>query len=325
MQFKNSTKHFFRNSQFLALALAVLIFSCKGKDDEVKPQETVNKAFENGFVKGTVKGTRTDGTAFEEPFEYKIASPESFEKVSTTMDRLELDRSQNLNEGDMNSTSIGLAVTNKAQNPTAKFENFDIWFTKLLSNRDLFHIQGTANFEATDVTLPISRDNNVTYKLLNYGNNYDYYYDPATGDDYRTYADESGNKIYFIDTYNATYGSHYKFSYVINSSGVKSTTSATFGNLLVDYNNISGKYLFYTAADVNLSEKITIPADTQEITNFVYNASTGVVTFNYKVSINELRGMQNYNAKNTTNHKLDITGSASATVYNGTVMRMSAE
>ena len=93
------------------------------------------------------------------------------------------------------------------------------------------------------------------------------------------------------------------------------------------YNENDDK-VFITSTGTDLSETFVAPGDTQEITNFAYNASTGVVTFDYKLNINEFRYFDTYsnglNPANTTMHALEIKGSVSATVYNAAVMRRSA-
>jgi hypothetical protein len=87
-----------------------------------------------------------------------------------------------------------------------------------------------------------------------------------------------------------------------------------------------------TSTGMDLSETFEVPGDTQEITNFAYNAATGVVTFDYKLNISQYRAFDSSynnaidsNADNTTMHALTITGSVSARVHNGVVMRKSAQ
>jgi hypothetical protein len=96
--------------------------------------------------------------------------------------------------------------------------------------------------------------------------------------------------------------------------------------------NSNHRKIFTTSTGTELSETFEVPGDIQEVTNFAYNAATGLVTFDYKINVNEFRGFDTYydynvdgDASNSTMHALEIKGSVSATVYNGAVMRKSAQ
>lgn len=337
MNIKDSTKQVFKNSTLVVLAAAMSLSSCKDKEVAPKTEPgtevSFEKSFENGFIKGTIKGKRQDGTAFEEPFEYKIASDQAyFEKVSPTDHVISLWRSMGIARYD-NYINLDVVVTNKDQaGTTAKIRNAELEFTKALSDKNLFYINAGPNFLPTNVTFPISRANNATYKLVNHGIGVDYTEDSSTGESYYFVKDTDGNTIYFngSQTYDPVAGDYYyAFRHIISSTGVKSTTSPVWSNVRMirgEGNNMA----FVTKAGADLFEIVEVPADTQEITNYAYNAATGVVTFNYKLSINALRGYDSYyysnmEPANTTMNALEITGSVSATVHNGVVMRRSAQ
>ncbi len=345
MKIKSSAKQVFKQSRILALAAALAVAGCKGEDGEIGPKgetgpqgavgatgPSSDKAYENGFIKGTLKGTRRDGTAFEEAFEYKITTDaSSFEKISGTEHRLSLWRSLGLQEYN-SGISMHIVVTNKDQaGATAVLERASMEFTKTLANRTNFYLNAGTNFKDGNITLPMSRTHNATYKLVEHGFQQQSYEDPATDKSYYVVKDTDGNSIYFENSYNydAVRNVYFSpFAYVVNNSGVKSTTSTLWGNvrMIRSENWIKN---FATTAGVNLFETVAVPADTREITNFAYNPTTGVVTFDYKINISELRAYDRnyYNASpaNTTLHPLEIKGSVSATVYNSTVMRQSAQ
>ena len=345
MKFKASTKQVFKQSRIIALAAALALAGCKGEDGDIGPQgetgpqgavgatgPSIDKAYENGFIKGTLKGIRRDGTAFEEPFEYKVTTDAaSFEKMSGSEHRLSLWRTLGMQEPN-SSINLSIAVTNKDQaGATAKIERANMEFSKTLANRNYFYLSAGPNFMDRNISLPMSRANNATYKLVDHGFPQQYHNDLATNKSYYVVKDTDGNSIYFEDSHNydAVRNVYFSpFAHVVNSSGEKSTTSTLWGNVRM----IRGENWiknFATTAGVNLFEMVAVPADTREITNFAYNPTTGVVTFDYKMNIHELRGYDTYynntSPSNTTMHSLEIKGSVSATVYNSTVMRKSAQ
>jgi hypothetical protein len=346
---KSSSKQVFKQSKVFALAIAMAMVGCKGEDGEIGPKgdtgatgaagvagatgASFDKVFENGFIKGTIKGVRNDGTAFEEPFEYKMSTDQTtFEKLSPTEHRLSLWRSKSIAE-DNNYLHIDLIVTNKDQtNATGRIDDAALRFSKVLADRNLFVIFAGPNFKPVNITFPISRANNATYKLVKNGLNQEYYRDDVTGESFRAVKDADGNTIFFSNSfvYDAATNSHYSiFKHIINSAGIKSTTSTLWGNVRMVHTERSFE-IFRTSAGTDLSETVSVPADTQEITNFAYNTITGLVTFDYKLNIHELREFdRNYYhgiyPRNTTMNALEIRGSASVTVYNALVMRKSAE
>lgn len=338
MTIKNSTKQVFKHSTLVVLAAAMSLSSCKDKEEvapKIEPVSEVSfeKSFENGFIKGTIKGTRQDGTAFSEPFEYKIASDKAyFEKVSPTDHVLSLWRSIGIAKYD-NYINLDLTVMNKDQaGATAKITSAELEFTKVLADKNLFYLNAGPNFLPTNVIFPISRANNATYKLVNHGVDVKYKYESSTSESYYFTKDTDGNTIHFAGSsvYDAiTREYYYPFKHIMSSTGVKSTTSSVWSNVRMVRTEGSSMG-FATSTGVDLYEIVAVPADTQEITNFAFNATTGVVTFDYKLNINALRGYDKYyysnmEPANTTMNALEITGSVSATVHNGVVMRRSAQ
>jgi hypothetical protein len=347
MNFENSTKQLFKQSKFFALAVAMALVSCKGEEGEIGPKgdtgpagvqgsqgtagASFDKAFENGFIKGTITGKRRDGTAFTEPFEYKMTTNHaSFESISATEHSLSIWRSKGMSDYH-NDAFMNMKVTNKDQaGATAKFNNAHFSFTKVLASNNLFLVEAGPSFIAKAIVIPMSRTNNATYKLVNNGVNPQYYYEPVEEVSYLIVKDTDGNRIFFKNIYmhDNALGKYYNpFAYVINNNGVKSTASALWNNVRL-YQDNNGN-MFGTSTGTNLSETINVPADTQEITNVVYNAANGLLTFDYKLNISEFRefdrAYERYEKGNSTMHPLEVKGSFSATVYNGVVMRKGFE
>ena len=198
MKFGNSTKQLFKQSKFFVLALPMALVGCKDEKSEVNPAETsFDKAFENGFVTGTIKGIRRDGTAFEENFEYKMAfNYIGFESISPTEHSLSVRRSKRINDN-TNKAYINIKVTNKDQaGATAKFNGAYFEFSKELANRDLLLLKAGPSLAAKDVTIPMSKTNNATYKLVNQGTGLQYQYDQAAQMGYTIAKDMNGNSIF---------------------------------------------------------------------------------------------------------------------------------
>jgi len=324
-------------SQILLLSASVFLFNCKGKDGDPGPKGdpgaqgnpglNAQQLQENGFINGTIKGTRRDGTAFTETFEHKYVgtNPASFNKMADDTYYLSLYRSNGNSTNLLDESSLNIVVENKGKNnqkvyigktpndPYTYYNNY-LRINRVLPNNQLFLLSTTALFEAKKVLLPVSKANNATYKFENYGQNSDYI--SENNQTYLTYMIEDGSRIYFSYSFN----SEYQFAFLVDKTGARSTTSEVYGNLKLVYKNVDnyGTYAIYNG-NTDISEIILVPADTQEITNFQYNAATGLVTFDYKMAIQQFR------LNNTTRNSLEITGSVSAKVYDSTVMRVGNE
>ncbi len=308
---------------------------------------TFEQALENGFIKGTIKGTRRDGTAFEEPFEYKIAhGPEGFYQASTTTHELDIFRTNRMDysdDGNWPYAGMYIKIENKgAANQAINFNWFELYFNKILANRNQFGLKVEANFSSENVYFPISPANNAKYKLMNYGRftqneNGDFdmtynggYNDEATGKHYNFFTDEDGNRIFFGEIPGA-YGLH-KYEYYITPAGAKVTPSPIWYNVRFNprvnfpYLTESGiEHAFFTTSSpdntpsAGLSQLIDVPPDTQSITNFNYNPATGELTFDYVIAI------EHYRSSNTSQHPVEIKGSVKASMYNSIAYRRSFE
>jgi hypothetical protein len=330
-------------SRMLVLLAAVALFNCKGKDGEPGPAgatgekgpagaagaqgpagQSFQQARENGFIKGTIKGTRRDGTAFQEPFEYKMAySGEGFEKANSLTHVLDLYRTEKpFVSDDMWGAYLKVIVNNKgAANQEVKFGNFYLTFMKQLdaSTRSLFYFNGSAEFASSQVVLPVSRANNATYKLVGCARPYSNTYrgEIINGKSYTIFETTDGSQVFFASL--STSASK-QFEYLIKADGTKVTSDATWNGVTYKYDSTVRGSIFVSASGATLHEVLEIPADAQTITNYTYNAATGDLTFDYSVKIEAFR------QENTTFSPVEITGSVKATgLYDGMVSRRSFE
>jgi hypothetical protein len=337
----------------LVMLVAVLLLgNCKGKDGEIGPAgpagadghtgaagpqgvqgdqgpegKSASQGFENGFIKGTIKGIRRDGQLFMENFEFKLADrrenftePGQLLSSGITRHNLNIYRFNSLEEltREENDAAIQLLIENKGQTSQhISIADFKVDFVKLLTDQDLFVFQTYANFNPDEETvLPISRSNNIAYGLADYGRSSRYIYDNAAAHSYIEFIGTNGNKIYFEPQ--EENDEFYKFAFTINAAGEKTTHADLYQNLLVKANYLD-EFTFYDNSYQDLSETIVVPADAQEISNFEYDAATGMVTFDYKVVVHEFRN------ENTSRHQVEISGSVRANVYNNILMREAAE
>ncbi len=323
------------------LLAAAALFSCKGKDGEPGPSgaagaqgpagatgvqgpagQNYQQAYENGFIKGTIKGTRRDGSAFEEPFEYKAAySSEGFTKQNSLTHWLRLYRSEKpyLND-DLMGAALHVLVDNKgAANQAVKIGGFSLSFIKTVTENTLnmFYFQTEARFGTSQVLLPISRANNATYKLLGHGRrvNNTYLVEYINGKEYYSFRTTEGSLVYF-----ARITGGYQFEYLINAAGTKVTDNTAWNGVKYMYDSTAQDNVFVTATGTKLHETVDVPADTQTISNYNYNAVTGELTFDYTVKIEQFR------EENTSLNPVEINGSVKATgLYDGIVGRRSFE
>ncbi len=329
-------------SKMLVLLAAVALFNCKGKDGEPGPAGTTGEqgaagaagaqgpagqsfqqARENGFIKGTIKGTRRDGTAFAEPFEYKIAyAGEGFEKANSLTHVLDLYRTEKpfVNE-DIMGAYLKVIVNNKgAANQEVKFNSFYLTFTKQLAanTRSLFYFNASAEFAPSQVVLPVSRANNAAYKLVGCArpNSNTYSDRTISGKRYTVFETTEGSEVFFGPL--ATGGK--QFEYLLKADGTKVTSDAAWNGVTYKYDSTAGDYIFISAGGTKLHEVVEVPADLQTISNYAYNAATGDLTFDYTLNIEAFR------AANTTFNAVEVTGSVKATgLYDGMVSRRRVE
>ncbi|CAA9234419.1 MAG: hypothetical protein AVDCRST_MAG56-1090 [uncultured Cytophagales bacterium] len=293
-----------------------------GQGPQGTPGLNADQLASNGFIKGTIRGTRTDGTPFSETFNFTLTSGhQGFEKVNDNLHQLDIAWYESFNA--TGSSHITLLVENKGQStqkvnigvPTrdVDYNGFFVYWQTMVANNKLFQLRTNALFEQTSTLLPVSAIRNAAYKFVNNGTEFKQVNNAILGMGYYS-ALTDGSKVYFEYTGSSTYA----FAYVEDAKGVLSDTSTLYGDLIYKYDSAKGAYKLYLGT-TDLSETVITPADTQEITNYAYDPVTGALSFDYKVNIQALR------TQNTTKHAIEVTGSVSAKVYDARVMRIGAK
>ncbi len=332
-----------RIMKYAAFVTILFLYSCKGEEGEVGPKgdtgttgltgiqgatgvqgpigtqgpqgpqgpagESFEKAFENGYIKGTIRGTRRDGSGFEEAFEFKLAmNTEGFIKKGNLHELL-LSRYEK--RTDENAVKFTLLVENKDQaTQSFKMTDFQLNFAKIFADRSRFVFSAETGFQPQWIALPMSVNNNTTYQLTDYGLNPEYYVE-SVEKAYYVFNTKNGNSVYFDAVGNREVEPG-MFAYVVNKEGVKSLISQTYENLI--YSN----QVFTTTDNVNLADEFEAPADEYQVSSYAYDKATGQVTFDFKVKVGAF-------SKNMSYNPAEISGSVSANVFDGQVMRESVE
>jgi len=329
------------------LALSIALASCTGDDGEPGLQGETGAAgatgatgaagagFEKvGYFQGTVSGNRTDGTAFSEAFKYEYGSSiQGFTDINGI-------KSISLYRGDNHSSYLqasGLELSGNAlvSSPTNSSIYFE--FLKELNSTDLFQLEARPYFSATESYIKeLSDEQNKTYLFsttTNNGTSTLYYYQAGYYDNNSNYIpvylfySYQGNDSYEID-YNQTTGA---LSRIRNqSTNTIITSGALFDlyNKLVFKNNPTvSKFTFFDKATGNSLHTAlpAVPADQFTTTNYAFDATTGVLSFDFTLKISQYRSKADtYNVgRNTTGHDLTITGSfnSGSKVYKNVVGR----
>jgi hypothetical protein len=336
-------RHAAKMMKYAAFLLIVLFYSCKGEEGEVGPKgdtgatgasgaqgasgvqgppggqgpqgpqgpagESFEKAFENGHITGTIKGTRRDGTGFEQAFEFKLAlHTEGFIRKGKAH---ELVLARYEKRKDENAIKLTLLVEDKDKaTQSFKLNDFELSFAKILADRSRFVFSAETDFQPGWIELPMSVNNNSTYQLTDYGLEPEYYIESAEKA-YNVFTTKSGSRLYF-DAIGNSEEEPGTFAYLTDKEGVESSTSQTYGNL------IYADQVFTTTEHVNLSDQFEAPADVFQISDYAYNSATGIVSFSFKVNVGPF-------SRNTSYNPAEITGRVSAQVFDGQLMREAAE
>jgi hypothetical protein len=329
--------------KYAAFLLILFLYSCKGEEGEVGPKgdtgaagaagpqgatglqgpagsqgaqgpqgpagEGYEKAFENGYIKGLIKGTRRDGTGFEEAFEYKMAmNSEGFIRKGNSH---ELTLARFTKRTDENAVQLTLSVENKDKdNQSFKMLYFKLDLAKILADRSMFIFGTETDFMSKWVLLPMSVSNNQTYRLTDYGLEPEFYTE-SQSKAYNVFTTKDGSRLFFnaIGSRGVEPGT---FAYAVSKEDVQNMSSQLYGNLIYT------DRMFSTTDHVNLAGQFEERADEYEITSYTYNKTTGIVTFNFKVKVGPF-------SKNKSYNNAEITGSVSASVFDGQVMREGVE
>lgn len=315
------------------LALSVCMAACTDEADELSGPDIKSEEFTNGFLKGTLSGTRKDGESFSGEFDFKknydkeIAFVE--DNASEDIQRLYLSWE---NEKNDNNAEITLKIENKGTaSEKVNISYFELDYTSPLENRTGFGLRAGSNFTERVILFPIS-PSNTDYNFIfvfpsTSATGLEYYYDNEISQLFYFVKDKEGNVVYFEDYYRHSHydpqtGQHYyygNFAYLIDKEGVKSTTSEQYGNLTLRRTNGNNGLAIFDENGTDLSEAITT-VDQQTITNFQYDESTGLLSFEYEITLDK------YSAPNSSGNEIKIQGKAEVTItYDKMINRAPAQ
>lgn len=328
---------------------AALIAACSGEDGDPGPQGETGPQGEQGapgaqgaagtagkssiiklgFLNGTVSGVRKDGTVFSETFNYEYSS-DSIQAFYSVNGIKQIESYRWLNPTGDASMELKLKVQSEGvlvpQNPTysAYFR-----FVKALNGDNLFAIQARPYFLATEAFV-----RQISYELNDAV--YNFSTDGATGE-VSYYASQfngvSANQI-FVYLNNTTYYSFYSVATgkLLGLRNANTSEEINSGPLFDIYNKVEfknnstlGMLVFYdVATGVSLHESLPdVPADQLTITNYVHDATTGVLSFDYELKISGHISNVYYRT-NTTGHDLTIKGkfNSGGKVFKNTTSRI---
>lgn len=305
-----------------SLSILLMLISCN-KDEDQTNQDTNKAEFETaGYFKGTITGTRRDGTAFVDTFRYEYApSIEAFSQQTLSLVRFAKPLIQRSPTFEMNlSFDEGATpVISTLFNEPIKFQ-----FWKEVGQGSIFVLNSSPFFEEIEgYVAEISVAENETYGFFRDepNSNLTYYESYFSGPTLEGNAYEFG--AYFNDNpigvfYSSTTGElmgiydHNTQTYLEEGDAVEFYNDLTFSN----NEDLDLMVFFDAATGESLHEEVAaIPADILEISNYHQDEETGIITFDYELT--------NGGRYNSTTHPLTITGSfhSGARVYNEVVFR----
>lgn len=339
----NKFKHFF----YLLLACAI-ISSCTGDDGDPGPQGEQGLEGEKGdagdtgaqgaagngsvtklgFFEGTVSGKRKDGTAFSEAFKYEY----SYDSMQAYY---EVNGVKYLNATRYFSTMGGglyLDMRLKEQEgvliPQAISYSSYFKFVKEIDADNLFSLTARPFFESTEAFVrPINYElNSTTYHFSTSGPKgspyyYSTTYNSVSAYNFYGYISNMNYNIYYSQATGDLIG-------VYNSSTAATITSGEvydlYNKLKFKDNVTLGFPVFYDAVSgAGLHEEMpAVPADQLTITNYVRDATSGIITYDFEIKISGYISNVYYRI-NTTGNDLTIKGkfNSGGKVYKNTVNR----
>lgn len=276
-----------------------------------------SQAYINGAFAGTVTGTKKDGTALNEAFNYTYSyGLEAFEPSSTSTLNLHRTNKYGDNSSEL---SLALLITNKglANQSTALISDSDLnyfSFLKETSPGNLYTLDGHLLLNDFTVVFPIDTLKKSTYPLdftFNYhvspgspaSCDVSFHYLTENSAPYYGFSTTNGSIAYFNHPTNG--GAFYK---IVDAAGNSSNTSATYDGLTLSQD--ANYNLVFFKGTQDLSFTMLKKADTYSITNYKYDVSAATLSFNFTMK------MGGYPFPNATRHPLTITGTFTGKVYN---------
>lgn len=320
-------------SLFYLLFACLVLVSCTGEDGEPGPageqgekgdqgekgnagEDGLDAVTKIGSLEGKIVGTRKDGTAFEYPFtyEYTYSNGGAFRdvqgKTAISIDRFTLTPFQNYASFDLEKVNGTLVPLNSTY--SASFD-----FRKELNATTIFSLDADASFvDFAGEFRPISRAHNARYQFYYYGSNI-----------WSTVY--NGQNAYHVSGYNMAIYYRQSTGTLLGIDDYSTDQDITSGPVFNKYNELKlifdanlGEYKFINATtQATLHEVIpAVPADKLTITNYSHNATTGILSFDFKLEISKYDVAGRVN---TTEHDLVIEGkyNSGTKVYENTVGR----
>jgi hypothetical protein len=303
----------------------VLLAACSGEDGDPGPQgdqglkgDQGNQgiAGNNGYQKlgslqGTVVGTRKDGTAFSEPFKYEYTG-DSVHGFTSPNGVKNINVSRYLNSFADSYMHLGLKSEDEILTPSSATYSCYFNFIKQLDSETMFKISATPYFLATEAFVrELAFEKNQLYRFSTTGSYSEIYYNESN---YKGLEDAYQFTVY------GNVNMHVYYSMVDGSLlGLYKWSDGLYyedGELFNLYNKIEflnntehDRMVFYDAVtNDDLFESVpAVPADALTITNYVHDAATGVLSFNFVLTISGY--ISNNSRENSTFHDLTVTGS----------------
>ncbi len=280
-----------------------------------------------GWLEGNVKGTRRDGTAFEEAFKFEYTGDNM-----TGFREEEGKKYLGVYRGNSDySNYLSLRLYRDSNNnflPYYPSYAVEFRLKKELDANTLFMVDAEPYFLETESYITnISDEKNKLYNFRKSSNGKVYfttssYNGPATADEGVYYFENTTNNhdLYYSRTTGALVGIYNNEAREYIEEG---DLFDLYNQIKYAYNNEAGGYVFYDVASGNSLHEVVpaIPADELTISNFTQDETSGVITFDYNIKISG-KGL-NSSRTNSTHNDLTITGSfnSGGKVYKNTAYR----
>lgn len=320
------------NKLFYFLLAGAIFFSCEGEEGEPGPKGDTGEQglqgeqgpagedgqgldyIQTGFIKGTISGTRKDGTPIDEEFnfEYRRGAKEGFE-IEDNFAELGFYRYEDTSPSNYSRAYISLDIYNLDGNPTIAADNVMLDLYKELDQNQLFQFSFDLRKDEQTISYYIDPSNS-TYSFRDGGRDYDYV--TIDGTTYQDFQLNDGSTVRYESywtNYNNSEGYYYgSFVKLTKLDGTVITSGTIYQNLELRDEDFDQ----FFESGVPLGSKITIPGDEMEVTDFVYNQEKGLVTFNFTIT-----GYGGRDYGNSSDNDVEIAGSAEIEVYDQVVSR----
>lgn len=290
-----------------------------------------DNAFENGFIDGSMEGSYNNGTPLNENFEYKIAIEEEAFLDLDGNHSLDLTRAGGPRQNSF--INLKLLVQDKDDPQAdpdiiAQLTYAAIAFHKVEGNI-LYRLEAEGIFETVQVYYPIRRSLNdeiysfaFSFGAQNKAGNPAQNFHGATdfemneGREILIYNIRDGRKVGYVDPYyveDQSIGG--EFVFIEDLEGTRIDSDPVYEGLFLAYDVENNRYYFRSDEIAYMGDFSDVDPDPQSITNFQYDSSSGLLTFDYEFAVG------NEGRLNTTNNVLQVSGKAEVNVFDQIVMR----